>query len=139
MFIWQDQKWNLISNKKTIEDSLKAIKPGHQDTEAYLNRGNMNYNLENYKEAIENYTRAIELDPQYAESYFNRSNANCILGKDNPEEAIKYHKRALEDYKIAKVFFKIKKNKKVVERCEDMIATLKILIELESYDKNHRI
>ena len=139
MFIWQDQKWNLISNKKGIEDSLKAIKPGHQDAEAYDNRGDANSVLGKLEEAIKDYTRAIELDPQYAESYFNRSNANCILGKDNPEEAIKYHKRALEDYKIAKVFFKIKKNKKVVETCEDMIATLKILIELESYDENHRI
>ncbi len=139
MFIWQDQKWNLISNKKAIKDYDKVIELNPQDARAYNYRALVNHASGEYKIAIKDYTRAIELDPQYAESYFNRSNANCILGKDNPEEAIKYHKRALEDYKIAKVFFKIKKNKKVVETCEDMIATLKILIELESYDKNHRI
>ena len=58
MFIWQDQKWNLISNKKAIEDYNKAIELDSQDTATYLNRGNANHALENYEETIKNYTEA---------------------------------------------------------------------------------
>ncbi len=61
MFIWQDQKWNLISNKKAIEDPPKAIDLDSQDTEAYDNRGDANSVLGKLEEAIKDYIKAKPL------------------------------------------------------------------------------
>ena len=56
MFIWRNQKWNLISNKKAIKGYNKAIEIDPQDAEAYCNRGNATSDLGNYQEAIEDYS-----------------------------------------------------------------------------------
>ena len=93
MFIWQDQKWNLISNKKAIEGP-PAIKPGHQGVEVYFDGDNVSCSLKESKEGIKNYTKAIKLNPQDARAYFNRGNMNYNL--ENYKEAVEDYTKAIK-------------------------------------------
>ena len=105
------QKADYLAKNGKLKEALsfydKALYYDGRNTQAYMNRGAVNYMLGNYEAARRDLSVAINLDSSKGENFFNRGLANINLGS---------YGLAKEDFKKAATLFDKSGNKKSLDQ-----------------------